>query len=913
LKWFCTQSIISGVDQDQVDKIPGHLTDRRTPYGELNWIFTAITDTIAWNALPAELFQRLFRQDLLVASLFRNFLLAERIMRCCKATPVSHPKLPPTYNHPMWQAWDLAADHCLAQLPQLISDPTYEYRHSTFFTEQLTAFEVWLEFGTEDKNPPEQLPIVLQVLLSPQHRSRALDLLARFLDLGPWAVNQALSVGIFPYVLKLLQSPAAELRKTLVFIWAKILALDQSCQIDLVKDNGQQYFINVLSNHEHSVQELQLSAFVLSIICNNHKAGQIACLNAKLLQICLGHLSSLDADVRRYVVLAMAKLWENHEEGKKQAIKEKIHEKLCSLLSDPVAEVRAAAVYALGTFIGRSGVSSADREQRDMIEYRLGLTFAVVTADSSPLVRKELVISLSALVNAYEEKFRIIAKTSLKQEQLAEAKRKKKMKSEDSGDLQPEIEENHIYEFLWKLILSLANDPFPVVAQMAILVIKKIKDQAYDELQKVPSSIIPNNSIPKPPNEESSKSIKPPKIKKPLSSFFAGGPKSQNPQSPGPTLSTGRAPIPQVTWNEKIQQAMEGAEIKSSFYDWSCQRYSQSTLRIDDEDETAHAFNERKWRIQRNLEMIKEAEKIKDDTQFAVNSLDNEIAILENDNQVVSQLRFHPFENIVVVADERDSIAVWNWESGQPILHFNNQNPPGSRITSLHLLNENDNLLIAVGSDDAVVRVWGGVYKPENLHLVTAWRALGPDAEQNNLVLEWQQKNELMIASGSIDILKVWDVNRELFLQDIPTTINQPVTCMVSDKWDNRNLIIAGFWDGSVRTYDRRIGGKYSMVNQLTDPTNSTTVKRSVVNVFLPIRGQIVYGTTTGEIKFWDVRQAKSSVRTLTADKKGEQVLTALAVHDYAPIIAMGQEQRIKVMNLTTESSVFIRYHDGFL
>lgn len=33
-------------------RIPGRLNDRRTPLGELNWIFTAITDTIAWNVLP---------------------------------------------------------------------------------------------------------------------------------------------------------------------------------------------------------------------------------------------------------------------------------------------------------------------------------------------------------------------------------------------------------------------------------------------------------------------------------------------------------------------------------------------------------------------------------------------------------------------------------------------------------------------------------------------------------------------------------------------------------------------------------------------------------------------------------------------------------------------------------------------
>jgi regulator-associated protein of mTOR len=63
----------------------------------------------------------------------------------------------------MWQAWDLAADHCLSQLPEMIDNPAYEYKHSSFFTEQLTAFEVWLEFGTETKKPPEQLPIVLQV------------------------------------------------------------------------------------------------------------------------------------------------------------------------------------------------------------------------------------------------------------------------------------------------------------------------------------------------------------------------------------------------------------------------------------------------------------------------------------------------------------------------------------------------------------------------------------------------------------------------------------------------------------------------------------------------------------------------------------------------------------------------------
>lgn len=49
---------------------------------------------------------------------------------------------------------------------------------------------------------------------------------------------QALSVGIFPYVLKLLQSNARELRPLLVFIWAKILSVDSVSSISLVTFRG---------------------------------------------------------------------------------------------------------------------------------------------------------------------------------------------------------------------------------------------------------------------------------------------------------------------------------------------------------------------------------------------------------------------------------------------------------------------------------------------------------------------------------------------------------------------------------------------------------------------------------------------------------------------------------------------------
>ncbi|KAF7992419.1 hypothetical protein HCN44_001744 [Aphidius gifuensis] len=248
LHWFVMQNtskLVPKISLDLIDKIPGQLSDRRTMLGELNWIFTAITNTIAWNTLPRDLFQKLCRQDLLVASLFRNFLFAGRILRSYDCTPVSCPQ-------------------------------------------HLTAFGVWLTLGSKTRNPPEQLPIVLQVLLSEAHRLRALKLLGKFLNLGPWTVNLALSV---------------------------------------VRDNGHKYFLSVLQDTTMASEHRTLATFVLACIINNYTLGQEAALQGSIVSICLEQLML----------------------PRCCGVRDIAHEELSQLLNDPIPEVRTACVFALVT------------------------------------------------------------------------------------------------------------------------------------------------------------------------------------------------------------------------------------------------------------------------------------------------------------------------------------------------------------------------------------------------------------------------------------------------------------------------------------------------------------------------------------------------------------------------------------
>ena len=320
-----------------------------------------------------------------------------------------------TANHPLWQSFDLAVESCLYQLMRdghlfvepksgelpdssTPKTPTTQLNKSInvvvpFFSEQLTAFEVWLDFTSNRTDgcsrPPEELPVVLQVLLSQAHRVRALTLLKRFLNLGPWAVNLGLSVGIFPYVLKLLQSPVLEYRHVLIIIWAKILAFDISCQGDLVKDQACSHFINHLtwglnketealgddfvtesmgpgsvSPEDDAAEQRMMATFILSAICQNHTSGQSECIKLSLHLKCSDLLDMTEdkesftslrrpslTNFRMWLCICLARLCQKNAAIQSEFYNRNIHDRLFSCLCDQSPSVRAAAAYALGCLV----------------------------------------------------------------------------------------------------------------------------------------------------------------------------------------------------------------------------------------------------------------------------------------------------------------------------------------------------------------------------------------------------------------------------------------------------------------------------------------------------------------------------------------------------------------------------------
>ncbi|KAJ2352525.1 Target of rapamycin complex 1 subunit kog1, partial [Coemansia sp. RSA 2618] len=639
--WVNRNPHIAKVTPEISDQIPGCLNERSTPLGELYWILTAITDTIAWSLVPHDMFQRLFRQDPAVATLCRNFILADRIMRHYGVRPQSSPEMPSTHMHPLWESLDYEIDMCLRQLPGLLEEKqrqeqymemvkrneeeqrvranrrrarqsttsgasgstdiadmlnrintlkfegpqkirleiagrfnpwnpsnhlddahalsddggeelgsnsdsdsdsggadaieqtgrkVTEYVSSPFFVNQLRAFEIWLqhaaasvtmfvaEHGADDApmsmststphflEPPEQLPIVLQLGLSRKYQLSVLLLLHRFISLGPWAVNMTLLVGFFPYLGKMFSSSTVEVQELTILIWARLIATDPSLCADLLMTKRIGCFIKYLASRSQAParrnsDNMQMTntvvaacAFICTTVCKYLYEAQKVCTESNLLTSLLTTLYQLDDDTteqvtsRTWIIMCIAELWKLNPSLKQYAIS--ISTQSSQNAQTPIAAsaienargaqdllihmslhrtpvVRAAAIYAMGTLVedlaqqlgkNTSLLALAHKAERQVIARLLQ-----AASDGSPIVRREVVCAIGSAVFASYMPQAIEAVARVVSEEMRE-KRRSSLKPD--GDVALEIVQDLLVK-LYKVLLKLSMDGHPDVALLA--------------------------------------------------------------------------------------------------------------------------------------------------------------------------------------------------------------------------------------------------------------------------------------------------------------------------------------------------------------------------------------------------------------------------------------------------------------
>ncbi|KFO12915.1 Regulatory-associated protein of mTOR, partial [Balearica regulorum gibbericeps] len=794
-----------------------------------------------------------------------------------------------------------------------------------------------------------------------------------------------------------------------------------SCQADLVKDNGHKYFLSVLADPYMPAEHRTMTAFILAVIVNNYNTGQEACLQGNLIAICLEQLNDPHPLLRQWVAICLGRIWQNFDSARWCGVRDSAHEKLYSLLSDPIPEVRCAAVFALGTFVG----NSAERtDHSTTIDHNVAMMLAQLINDGSPMVRKELVVALSHLVVQYESNFCTVALQFMEEEKnyplpspaateggsltpvrdgpctprlrsvssygniraVTTARNLNKSLqnlslNEESGSSvafspgnlstsssasstlgSPENEEyilsfetidkmrrvssysslnsligvsfNSVYTQIWRVLLHLAADPYPDVSDLAMKVLNSIAYKATVNAR--PQRILDTSSLTQsapasptnkgmhihqvggspPTTSTSSSSLTNDVTKQPVSRDIA----SVRPANVGNmgvqyTPHSHQFPRTRKMFDKGPEQTTDDADdtvghksfisaaVQTGFCDWSAKYFAQPVMKIPEEhDLESQIRKEREWRFLRNARVRKQAQKI---IQKGISRLDDQIFLNRNPG-VPSVVKFHPFTPCIAVAD-KDSICFWDWEKGEKLDYFHNGNPRYTRITAMEYLNGQDCSLLLTATDDGAIRVWKNFADLEkNPEMVTAWQGLSdmlPTTRGAVMVVDWEQETGLLMTSGDVRIIRIWDTDREMKVQDIPTGADSCVTSLSCDS--HRSLIVAGLGDGSIRVFDRRMALSECRVMTYREHT------AWVVKAYLQKHpeGNIMSVSVNGDVRFFDPRMPES-MKVLQIVKG----LTALDIHPQANLFACGSmNQFTAIYNGNGELINNIKYYDGFM
>lgn len=416
--------------------------------------------------------------------------------------------------------------------------------------------------------------------------------------------------------------------------------------------------------------------------------GQAACLNSGVMETLLSQLNESDAQLRRWSIIgislfflqnyssanhihffiifysfihtALGRLWDGFDEAKVRAMSSSIKavEKICILLQEPSPEVRAAVLSALGSFIG-----GADNDDvRASVELNIGLTMMVALADASPLVRKELVISLSRLIGVYRVNFAAVAAAP-----------------------SHNVEAGSIYSVIWS----------PVATQLT-------QDPHLEVLSLVNALVISLGEVSRTLSSSSS-------------SASAAAKQKGSPLQLSQRHSTQLSPqlvSRYYEWSSEYfqHQLLEDDEDDRTSPMQKEKRERQKTAAavIKDASSSYEIFDRQK-RFRRNVGLFDKSNENEIPGQVAFSSFDTTMVTCNEKDGIrcekmclFGDLYYFPFHSIVIIiysiCKKNFFYRVWDWASSRLVNFFNNMNAINSRITSISFITELDRPLLLVGS-----------------------------------------------------------------------------------------------------------------------------------------------------------------------------------------------------------------------
>lgn len=623
-----------------------------------------------------------------------------------------------------------------------------------------------------------------------------------------------------------------------------------------MRENVDGYFLHALNDKTPTRQNYEcrlFAAFVISTVVYKFEQGQAKALTGQLVSTCLEQIANdaKDSTLRKWFVICLGNLWYRNENVRWAGARDLAYEKLFKLLKDSDPEVRAATVYALGTFIS----STLDRtSQANDLDRQIAMHMLdSVSNDMSPLVRAEIVCALQWIIKLFDSQFVEIIQREEHQSNgsLVDYGMGKDGSWKRINKLKPVASEkslqfigmdrsfghsfgSSVYTKIWNAALSLARDPYPQVSKSGNLLVEYIKQMVVE------SNVIPGREVICDRNSPcSSSSLPPSPLTKNLNQFMSNS-------HSGSTVKLNESTNSAIKKSDSTHK-LRVPIVKTSFIEWEIASMSKPMKELKNNQNTMKADQfsfetlDRRKRFTRNEEIRQEG--LHQQRAAIFQNLKSQ-AFVGRTPMTPVIVKLHPYEKQIAVAYS-DRLMLHDWSTNVKNSYSPIQIPSTTfkstfasttnttnsgrklsmttnhfslRLSSIQFINAHVRGLVMAGYDDGSVRIWKN---PETLNdnkrlssdnLLTAFQALDDQPRSSGvygLQTAWHQSTQTIFVGGESKYLRLWDAERELKISDIPTGSN----CSVSHLCCSPNALYAiALTDGSINIYDRRLPSNESKI-----------------------------------------------------------------------------------------------------
>lgn len=267
-----------------LDFLPGYIEKRNTPLGALHWTIQGILGQIALERFDSKLYKKCFRQDVSVAILFRNYMVAQKLYKMLYCEVSSLPDIPDVTDHKLWEyIFDLIqmfiyrySTECTDKIKHLIQSSTELVAGEINFAEmnrELLTYKPIDHWDYEKFKKPKYfnqifertcLPMyyfdtqtkdlfcLVHLIKSPDKRSDSLKHMCRLFDIpckNEMIIKNILLLGIFIYLPKILASEDDQIQTYLLHLSSALISFNIAHHNILLRDKshiGYEFFLNFL-------------------------------------------------------------------------------------------------------------------------------------------------------------------------------------------------------------------------------------------------------------------------------------------------------------------------------------------------------------------------------------------------------------------------------------------------------------------------------------------------------------------------------------------------------------------------------------------------------------------------------------------------------------------------------------------